>query len=162
MSEGGDAGVLEIVSVAVAFAAEVYPGVRRLMNEERSGRADVAQVAVFVDRPGPRFPGRCRNWMCRRADRQQIHSLQLRVGVPARLEETRFGLESVVECCAAVQHPFPVHTFVDLGGELADRLGIEVSVGVQEHPARPAHPAFSVIPPLRRSLKRGSTLVSTV
>ena len=132
MDEGSDAGVLEIVSVAVAFAAEVYPGVRRLMNEERSGRADVAQVAVFVDRPGPRFPGGCRNWMRRRPDRHQVHALQFGVGIPARLQESRFGLQSVVEARATVQHPLPVDALVNLGGELANGIGVEIGAGVQD------------------------------
>ncbi len=57
MDVGGDDGILKIIGVAVALAAEIKPGLRVLMHEQRRERADVADAIIFENGPLPGVPG---------------------------------------------------------------------------------------------------------
>src|SRR5215472_2851017 len=102
------------------------------MNEKWRRCPDIAQISVFINRAPPCIPRRCWDRMRWRSDCHEIHAHQFGVGVPTRLEKSRFGLESVVECFATIHHPLPVNAFVELGCELLDLAGIEVGPGVQD------------------------------
>ena len=53
----GDHGILKVVGVLVALAAEIKPCLRVLMDEQRRKRADVAHAVVFKRQSFPGVPG---------------------------------------------------------------------------------------------------------
>src|SRR5438270_13350638 len=106
--------------MSVAHVAKVHPRVSRLMNEERSGHADIAQVAVLIDGPRPGIPRTCRDGMRWRAYGQKVHGHEFGIGVPPRSEKSRFGLIAVIERVSAIEHPLPIGAFVDFSGQLPD------------------------------------------
>src|SRR5579885_385190 len=124
---GGGNGVGEVVGVQVALIAIVTPGVRVLVNKERSKSADVVDTAELHQRALERIPGLCRNGMRGRADGQQIHGHQLGVDVPAVLEEAEVWQPAHGKRCAAVEHPWPVNAAVEGGGQRFDaRIALKI------------------------------------
>ena len=72
--------------------------------------------------------------MCRRANGQQDHAGQFRKRVPAMRKKSAFRLPAMRERLAAVEHPLPIHSLVDLGGQLPDAPVGEIAPAMQ-HPA---------------------------
>ncbi len=92
MSERGGDGVLEVVdTVASVFAtiAIIDPGVRVLMHEQRhtDGR-EIAVAFVAITIAPERVPGRRRNRIRGRGDREHVKNGVFAVSVPPRLQKT--------------------------------------------------------------------------
>jgi hypothetical protein len=60
---GGDNRILEIVRILVALIAKVEPGLRILVDKQRSERANVTQAVVVKNGPFPGKPGTFVEWM---------------------------------------------------------------------------------------------------
>src|SRR6266480_581248 len=94
---GGSNGVGKIVdprpkilhgrSLGGYTVAEVHPGLRILLDEERAA-ANITIFAHRYDRKLPRIPSRGSNRVCGRADGEQIKDHVLAVRVPAVGQET--------------------------------------------------------------------------
>src|SRR3977135_3533820 len=74
-------------------------------------------------RTRPWLPRFARNRMRRRTNGEQVNHHQLAIVFPARAQETAFWLPSHGERFAAIEHPRPIHAFVDCGCEILN-LGI--------------------------------------
>ena len=121
--------ILKIVQVRVALVAKVEPRMGILMREDWVVPRYVL-VALVVDRgPLPRRPGSRTDGMGRRSQGQQVDHHQLAVMRPAHADETRLRVPAHAQSVAVIQHPIPIDTLVDLGGQLLD-------LGVQEVLAR--------------------------
>ena len=119
-------GVFEVIGVIVALVAEIEPGVRVLMGEDRVVAADIGEVLVMNDGAGPVFPVFAGYGMRGRADGQQIDHHEFAEVGPSRIEKAATRVPSHRECFAAVQHPRPVDAFVNLRGERLDFRIVEV------------------------------------
>ena len=64
--------------------------------------------------------------MRRRTNRQKIDHHQFAVVLPARIEKPGFRMPSHGKRGTAIQHPRPVHAFVNFCGELLDLLVVEI------------------------------------
>src|ERR1017187_2879646 len=126
MGAGGDDGVGEVVGVAVAFVAEVEPGVAVLMDEEGIGGTDVVEPREMDDRPRPRVPAGRIDGMRGRTDGKQVEHHVLAIMVPPCWDELPIS-HTHRKHLVAVEHPGPVDAFVDRGGK-ADDLGIVMEV----------------------------------
>lgn len=129
LGEGGIDGVLEIVGVAVAFAAEVEPGVGVLVGEERRV-VDEGAVAVSDDGAAvPGVPGVGGEGFFGSADAEEVEAEEFAVAVPAVRDETGFGAPAVGEGGAVVKGPLPVDAGVEFVDEVGDLRVAEVFAG---------------------------------
>src|SRR6185369_17335237 len=66
-------GVLEIVGIAVPFAAKVEPGLGVLMDEERGVRTDITKPVIFKSGSLPGIPRLYRQRMRGRSQAEKVH-----------------------------------------------------------------------------------------
>ena len=119
--------VLKIVRVCIAFFAEIEPGMRILVSEQRVVTRDVFDALEVDPGPCPGVPRVGRDWMRWRADRQKIDHHQFAVVVPAGREKAGFRMPTHGKRLASIQHPWPVHTLVDPGSKIVYLLISEMA-----------------------------------
>ena len=102
-------------------AAEVDPGVRVLVHEQRIGRAHVRERLELHRRPRPGAPGGGGDRVGGRADAEQVENHQLAVVIPAPRQEAGLRLPAVRQHArAAGEHPGEVDAPVDGVGQPDD------------------------------------------
>ena len=134
---GGTAGVLEVVDppaphVGVLDAAEIDPGVRKLMPEERR-EADVLLAVVLTPLigGGPDLPRLRLHWVGGRAQRQDVQHHRLHVAVPVVGEEAFARLPAHRHERWTGAGPGPVHSPVERVSQRTDfHFGRVVAVEV--------------------------------
>src|SRR6185437_9556214 len=135
--------ILEVVRLlllheGIADPAQVDPGLREVMDEQRAGVEKVLAIQVFPlvgGGPGGIAVGGDR--MGRRAQRQGIQQQRLAVTLPAVMQIAAFGFPALPDGALAVLRPAPVDPSVQLVGQLAQfglgrRVGGEIG-GRGEH-----------------------------
>src|SRR5271168_2353819 len=132
MDSGGDDGVLEIVGVAIVPTAKIKPGLRVLMNEERSERADILDAVVFKCNPFPGVPGFGGQRMSGGSESQQVHHHHLAVVVPTELKEARFRRPSMGQEARVLRKPRPIHAAENQAREFADLRMLEMLAARQD------------------------------
>src|SRR5438477_10938339 len=115
-------GILKIIRVGVALVAKIEPRMRILMRKNWIVAGNVFYSLIFDFRARPRILRVRRHRMRRRANRQEIDHHQFAVMLPASVQKSRFRMPPHRESFAAVQHPRPVHAFVNFCGKLLDFL----------------------------------------
>ena len=87
------------------------------MDEQGRDAADVIDAAELDDGAFKSVPGGSGDGVRGRADGHQVHGGQFSVDIPAMLEEALVRQPAHGESGAGVQHPFPVDTTVEGGGQ---------------------------------------------
>ena len=141
LNNGGPAAVLEIVGPLfpherILDAAQVDPDVRELVDEERRREEviDVVEVLPLIG-PAPRAVALRGQWVCGRAQAEDVEQHRLAVSLPAVAQETGPGFPSHVHHAAVRGGPGPVDPLVEEPGKIAD-LPFVVRRGGEVHAAR--------------------------
>ena len=131
MRLGGQHRVRKVIRELILLSAEVEPGMRVLVDEQRRGRGDEFIILVNQLWPAKAAPALGRDRMRGRADRQQIEHHQFAIRIPSQWTEAKFRLPFEGEGVSAVQCPWPVNAPVNPRRRAANRGVAEIGAAGQ-------------------------------